>query len=156
MFDSDYSNITRTSKQIDDFLASDKLERLQNLDSDLASLIENLKQSESELDEYVPELENLKTKVGDQDGHKQNVQNNIALFDTIAKREKLEAKLDMIEKKKEDIEGVEDASNELDESMKNVQNYEYEKQRREGSLDTLKLQQRELKVFFYELLIEFF
>ena len=152
-FQNNNNNIIRITKQIDDFVSSDKLEALQNLDTDLASLMKRLKQKESDLFDCEPELKDLQSKVGDQDGHKQNVRNNIALFDTIEKISKLEAKLDMIEKKRGDVEGVESAATELDKSMKLVQKYELEKQRRQGSLDTLKLQQRELKVFCFDLLV---
>jgi len=148
VFDKDSNNVTAISKQIDEFLSSDKLQSLQGIDSNLNSVLEDLQRQERELHDCEPELEDLKTRTGDQGGHEQNVRHNIELLHTIINCENLEAELELIEEKRDEIKDVENAANELDFSMKNIRSYECEKKRREGSLDTLKVQQRELKVFF--------
>lgn len=123
-FNHDSANVTNISKQIDEFASSDKLNRLQVVDSEVESLSESVKQKESDLRDIEPELASLNAKVGDQDSEKQNIQSNIAILHTMKKLERLEDELELIEMKKAEIEGVEDAENDYSDSMKKIRSLE--------------------------------
>jgi len=144
-FTNDVFKITSISKAIDSFASSKKLQDLNSLHEKLSSLNIETTEKEEAICCKEPEVEAFRKRVGDQAGHRKNVESNIGLLDMAVIGDDLESELALVEEKREQLQGVETAIQDYDEITKEIRSYESEMSRREGSRETFKVQQRELK-----------
>jgi len=140
------SKIEEISSSIDAFIRSKKQQALESIEAELSSVSESAKDFNSRLRAIEPEVTALKTQVNDQDGHRKNVEGNLELLDMIDGMIRLEDELVLLEEKKASLAGVESAQKEYDQAYQKNRMFNSEKDRKDGSAETLKAQHRELKV----------
>ena len=102
-------------------------------------------ESETELNDLTPEVEEMKAKVQDKEAKQDNIVRNLELLDMIAGQLKLEDEQFLLQDKMNKLD-VDSIIGQLNDAKKKVDNYKSEIDRRLGSKDSLEIQQRELKV----------
>lgn len=143
-FNNHFEKIESLSKQIDNYSKSNKLNILRSIESEISSIIEEVKRCEDELDTLSPRVEEMKKKVQDKESHRDNIKRNLELLDMIASQQKLEDELDLLQEKFETLK-YHELIETLKSTKKKMDKYRSEVDRRVGSRDALMVQQRELK-----------
>mmetsp|Transcript_6676 Transcript_6676/g.9616 ORF Transcript_6676/g.9616 Transcript_6676/m.9616 type:complete len:1419 (+) Transcript_6676:37-4293(+) len=144
-FRSDAIKINSITKQIDAYSSSNKMQQFDQVDKEVAQIGETLKGIEENLNEMEPKLLSLRARVNDQEGRKKNVESNIELLNMIDDLNILDDELALLKDKIDQLEGVDIAVTNESKINTNIRQYEAEKSRRQGSKETLKMQQRDLK-----------
>lgn len=143
-FNNHYEKIQSLSNQIEQFSKSNKLNLLLSLESEISSIIDEVKRCEDELSTLSPQVEEMKKKVQDKEAHQDNIRRNLELLDMIAAQQRLEDEQDLLQEKFDKLKYKETIEL-LNSTKKKIEKYKSEFDRRVGSKDALMVQQRELK-----------
>jgi chromosome segregation ATPase len=144
-FINEFHRFKSVSSQIEKFIKSNKLLDLKSLETVLSSIVKQIMESETELNDLTPEVEEMKAKVQDKEAKQDNIVRNLELLDMIAGQLKLEDEQFLLQDKMNKLD-VDSIIGQLNDAKKKVDNYKSEIDRRLGSKDSLEIQQRELKV----------
>jgi len=144
-FNNTIQELTAITKQVDEYYGSNKIQSFEDLENELSYITSQLAEQEESMKEMAPKLLALKTCMIDREGHRRNIQNNIELLDMIESSHVLEEELALLGDKLERLEGYDNALDDFEKISKKIRILESEKSRREGSFETFKIQERELK-----------
>ena len=134
------------NSEIDKFLASNKIEELKRLQSEEGSIIEQEEEQEKLIKEMEPGLKAIESKLNNQERHKRTIQSNIDILQAMDRLKDLDDKLVLMDDEIKSVKGISEAKRAFQAASENIKKYEAEKNRREGSKDAIRSQQRELKV----------
>lgn len=143
------------NSEIDRFLASNKIEELKRLQDEEGSIIEQEKEQENLMKEMEPGLKAIESKLNNQERHKKTIQSNIDILQAMDRLKELDDRLVLMDDEIKSVKGVNEAKRAFQTASENIKKYEAEKNRREGSKDAIRAQQRDLKVNRFNL-IRFF
>jgi septal ring factor EnvC (AmiA/AmiB activator) len=99
------------SKQVDEYMASDKEKDLSQISSKTDTIIEKMKAKEAEIRMMQPDVDKLNKAVADQENHKKNLTENIDLIQSGQRIYELEKEITALEEEAGKVEGS-DACNE--------------------------------------------
>lgn len=136
-----YANIHH---QVCSFTGSEKLDRLVAIETEIKDIDFEMNNQRSKVLELHPALESAKKHLNERESVQKNIERNIELKAILERIQDLNNEISVLMDKLESID-CEAVRKNLNKSMELIKKYEYEKSRRDGSKDTLMIQQRELK-----------
>lgn len=143
-FKNDADKIEEITKKIEDFKTGNKMHRIEQIDKEMKTIDDEVNEYELEMKEKGPMLEKLQNQIFDQDSHRMNIERNLEMINMITETLKLRDEVALLQDEQEAING--DAIKEkFNEANNLIRKYGSEKDRREGSKDSLQCQFRDLK-----------
>lgn len=127
------------------FSQSEKLYRLTSVESELDEIESCLRGKKNELKDILPKLEESKKYLAERESVQKNIERNIELKSMLEIKRRLYDDVTALMAKR-DVIDFEVIRDQLNNSQSLIRKYEHEKSRRDGSKDTLLLQEKELKV----------
>mmetsp|Transcript_16487 Transcript_16487/g.39219 ORF Transcript_16487/g.39219 Transcript_16487/m.39219 type:complete len:1428 (+) Transcript_16487:133-4416(+) len=131
--------------KIDKYLESNKDEAQRRLTDDLNENKEMITEKKKALRDLSPTVNALEKKLDDQSRHKKNLQNNIKVFQQVAKEKDLVAEKAKINEEIELIEGSDDSQAKYNAANKKIRDLEDKRNRAEGRRNGVKDQVKLLK-----------
>jgi chromosome segregation ATPase len=104
-FVADVRNLKELSKQIDEYMASDKEKDLSQISSKRDAIVEKMKAKEAEIRKMQPDVDRLNKAVADQENHKKNLTENIDLIHSGQRIDELEKEIAALEEEAGKVEG---------------------------------------------------
>ena len=145
-----YSKFDELSTSINLFIQSKKIELLNDTETNIAKISNELKTKHLKLKENEPVIEMLKANLNDKQGMRENVSKNIDLKKMYDKIQVLEKEQIGLDAKLSSVQGCKTVKKDIQESTLKIQQYTSDKDRREGMAETYKSQMRELKVSLFD------
>lgn len=146
-FNAAFDRYANTHDQVRAFAESEKLERLATIEAEIKNIDFEMNSHRSKVLKLHPALESAKKYLNERESVQKNIERNIELKAILERIEDLNGDISVLMDKLESID-CESVRKKLNNSMELIKKYEYEKSRRDGSKDTLMVQQRELKVCY--------
>ena len=145
-FAADVSSLKEISEKIDDYVESNKENELEEVLKESETVQEKIKKKQAEIDTVQPELDALTRAIGDQENHKKNLQENIAIIKSESNIDKLEKEIEKLEKSIASVEGQETCDTDLEHVMGQLKEYHSTQARLDGRRSEIVESIRGLKV----------
>jgi DNA repair protein RAD50 len=131
-FQSEVKDLRRLTSVIEEFLASGKLQKLEDHAEKVAALLSKIEAKQKEKDELAPRLAEAAASVENQERYKKLLSDNINFIKEEEKIKEMDEKLERLEEELGAIEGADDVRERLDQASKSQQKLLSELARMEG------------------------
>ena len=131
-FQSEIKDLRRLTSAIESFMASGKLQQMEEHSEKVSKVVQNIKEQQKKKDELAPILAKAAASVDNQERYKKLLRDNIDLINEEEKIKKIEEEVERLEEEIGKVEGADEAPEQLRQAEAAKQKLYNEKSRIEG------------------------